>query len=103
MLILFLSTAIVFIKAYVEMYSGKLKREKVNYQNFKQSTHLVMILILFASFAFNAALWPVYAGKSIFIMTLVGIFILNFCLLLPTYIQNLAAFALMTFFIQEYN
>ena len=37
------------------------------------------------------------------IMFLVGVFLLNFCLLFPTYVQNIAAFAILTFFIQEYK
>jgi uncharacterized membrane protein len=85
------------------MYSGKLKKQQVNYKNFPQSTHSVILLILLSSVAFHAALWPVYGGKSMFIMLLVGTFLLNFCLLFPTYVQNLTAFALLTFFIQEYK
>lgn len=99
---IFLS-AILFVKSYVEMYAGKLKHQKVNYKNFRQSTHTVMLLILLSSIAFNIALWPVYGGNSMFIMFLVGCVILNFCLLFPTYVQNLTAFAILAFFLQEYK
>jgi len=97
------TVGLLFVKAYVEVYSGQLKKEKVNYDNFRQSTHSAMFLILLSSLAYNKALWPVYHGKSMFIMTLVGCFVLNFCLLFPTYIQNLTAFAVLTFFLQEYK
>jgi hypothetical protein len=85
------------------MYAGKLNKQKVNYKNFPQSTHSVILLILVSSVAYHAALWPEYGGKAMIIMFLVGCFLLNFCLLFPTYVQNFTAFALLTFFIQEYK
>jgi uncharacterized membrane protein len=85
------------------MYAGKLKKEQVSYKNFPQSTHAVMVLLLLSSVAFHAALWPVYGVRSMLVMFLVGCFILNFCLLFPTYVQNLTAFVLLTFFLQEYS
>jgi hypothetical protein len=96
-------TAILFVKAYVELYAGKLHKQKISYKEFPQSTHAVMALILASSVAFHLSLWPVFGSASMLIMFLVGMFILNFCLLMPTYVQNLVAFALLTFFIQEYS
>jgi hypothetical protein len=97
------NAVILFIKAYVEMYAGKLKKQKVEYKNFPQSTHSVMVLLMLSSISFHLALWPVYRGKSMLIMFLLATFLLNFCLLMPSYVQNLAAFVLLTFFIQEYK
>ena len=62
-----------------------------------------MILLMLSSLSFHLALWPVFGSKSIVIMILVGMFILNFCLLMPTTVQNLTAFAFLTFFLQEYS
>mmetsp|Transcript_47648 Transcript_47648/g.134251 ORF Transcript_47648/g.134251 Transcript_47648/m.134251 type:complete len:175 (+) Transcript_47648:92-616(+) len=97
------TVAILFVKAYVELYAGKLQKQKISYKEFPQSTHTVMALILLSSIAFHLALWPVFRSASMLVMFLVGMFILNFCLLVPTYVQNLVAFALLTFFIQEYS
>eukprot|EP00934_Nitzschia_sp_Nitz4_P001009 Nitzschia sp. Nitz4//scaffold38_size140716//125668//126265//NITZ4_003172-RA/size140716-augustus-gene-0.140-mRNA-1//-1//CDS//3329550153//1009//frame0 len=97
------SIAIVFLKAYVEMYAGKLKKQKVNYKNFRTSTHAIIGLILLSSVAFHVALWPAFGSKTFVIMSLVGMFLLNFCLLLPTYVQNIAAFGVLAFFLQEYS
>lgn len=95
--------AILFLKAYVELYAGKLQKKKVSYKTFPQTTHAVITLVMLSSLAFNVALWPVYASGSFLVMTLVGMFILNFCLLMPTYVQNMVAFVLLTFFLQEYS
>jgi uncharacterized membrane protein len=72
-------------------------------KNFKQTTHTVMILLILISISFHLAIWPVFGSSSLLIMFLVGMCILNFCLLMPTSVQNLAAFALLTFFLQEYS
>ena len=93
----------VSLKAYVEMYTGKLKKQEVSYKTIPHLTHAAIILILLSGITFHIALWPAYGGQSMFIMFLVGAFLLNFCLLFPTIIQNIVAFALLTFFIQEYQ
>jgi uncharacterized membrane protein len=85
------------------MYAGKLKKQNVNYENFPRSTQSALLLLILASLAFHAALWPVYGGKSMIIMTLVGALLLNFCMLFPTYVQNFVTFVLLTFFLQEYK
>jgi hypothetical protein len=97
------TVAILFIKAYVELYSGKLQKQEVNYQNFKQSTHAVIMLILLASLSFHIALWGEYGSNSMFIMFLVGMFLVNFCLLAPTTIQNIVGVGVLTFFLQQYK
>lgn len=98
------SVAILAVKAYIELYQGKMKNRKVNYENFRQSTHAIMALILLASISFHVALWPEFGGPRTFlIMTLFGFgVLLQFMLLTPTYVQNIVGSVLMTFFIQQY-
>jgi hypothetical protein len=89
---------------YVELYMGRVKKVKVDYKNFPQSTHAVIALILFASISFNIALWPVYRAKTLLIMTMFGFgVLLQFALLVPSYVQNAVGFVLLTFFLQEYS
>ena len=96
-------TAALGVKAYVEMYAGKIQGQAVNYQNFKSSTHAIIFLILLSSLSFHVALWPAYGAKTFLIMLLFGFgILLQFALLVPTYVQNLVGVVLMTFFIQEY-
>ena len=98
-----LSSALFSLKAYVEMYTGKMLKQEVSYKSIPQITHVAIVLLLLSGIAFHVALWPVYGGQSMFVMFLVGAFLLNFCLLFPTVIQNIVGFALLTFFIQEYK
>lgn len=97
------SLALFSLKAYVEMYTGKMLKQEVSYKSIPQITHVAIVLLLLSGIAFHVALWPVYGGQSMFVMFLVGAFLLNFCLLFPTVIQNIVGFALLTFFIQEYK
>lgn len=97
------SAALLLVKAYVEMYTGKLQKKEVNYQTMPQSTHAAIVLILISGIAFHIALWPVYGSQAMVIMLAVSICLLNFCLLFPTTVQNIVAFALLTFFLQEYQ
>jgi len=97
------SVAIMAVKVYVEMYAGKIQGKAVNYENFRSETHGIMLLISLASLSFHVALWPAYGWKTIFIMMLFGFGILiQFALLVPTYVQNLVGAVVMTFFIQLY-
>ena len=98
------SVAILLIKSYVELYEGKTKKRKVDYDNFRQTTHIILLLLLLASLSFHIALWPHYGGfKTILIMIMFGWgVLLQVALLLPTWAQNMLGFVLMTFFIQEY-
>jgi uncharacterized membrane protein len=97
------SIALVSVKAYVELYTGKLQQKEVNYKTMPQSTHTAIALICISGIAFHVALWPVYGIRAMLIMLAVSIFLLHFCLLFPTIVQNLAAFAVLTFFLQEYQ
>ena len=85
------------------MYTGKLHKREVSYKAIPQLTHAAILLICLSGIAFHIALWPVYGGQSMFVMFLVGTFLLNFCVMFPTIVQNIVAFALFTFFIQEYQ
>ena len=67
------SVAILIIKSYVELYEGKTRKRRVDYANFRQVTHAVILLLLIASISFHAALWPHYGGfRTILIMIMVG-------------------------------
>lgn len=92
------------IKGYVELYEGKMKKNQVNYKNFPQTTHAVMLLILLSTVAFNVALWPHYGMNSPLVL---GIFffgiILQLMLMVPVYIQNIVGFVALTFFLQQYS
>lgn len=97
-------TAILGIKAYVEVYQGKIRRREVRYDNFRQTTHAVMALIGAATLAFNVALWPHY-GWNAPILLAVSFFgvVLQFLLIVPPSIQNAVALVGVTFFLQEYS
>ena len=97
-------TAILMVKAYVETYEGKIQKKKINYENYPQTTHGIIGLILFATLAFNIALWPHYGWNSPILLGLCffGV-ILQFLLIVPTYVQNIVGIALFTFFMQEYS
>ena len=95
--------ALLFVKGYVEIYAGKLKKQKVSYASFPRSTHVAILLILLSSLAYHIALWPAYGAKTMLIMFLFAMFLLHFCLLFPTYVQNLVAFIVLGFFLQEYK
>ncbi|CAJ1943172.1 unnamed protein product [Cylindrotheca closterium] len=97
------SVALLFVKGYVEIYAGKLKNQKVSYASFPRSTHAAIMLILLSSLAYHIALWPAYGAKTMLIMFLFAMFLLHFCLLFPTYVQNLVAFIVLGFFLQEYK
>ena len=88
----------------MEIYQGKLNHATVNYQNFRHSTHAVIGLIVLATIAYNTALWPHYGWNAPFILALCfwGL-ILQFCLLVPTSVQNVVALAALTLFLQEYS
>lgn len=97
-------SALLGIKAYVEIFEGYLKKQKVEYANFRQSTHAAIALFLASSLAYHVALWPHYGWNSIVVLSLAffGV-ILQFLLLAPAWVQNIAGFVLLTFFLQEYK
>lgn len=97
------SVALFSLKAYVELFFGKYQKREVNYKALPQSTHAAIGLIMFSGFSFHVALWGEYGGNTMFVMFLVGAFLINFCLMFPTIVQNIVAFGVITFFIQEYQ
>ena len=97
-------SALLLVKAYVELYTGKLQKKEVSYQTMKQETHAAIILICLSGIAFQISLWPVYGfGNSMFVMFMVSVFLFNFCLMFPTIVQNIVAVVVLTFFLQEYK
>lgn len=97
--------AISAIKAYMELYEGKIRKQKIDYQNFKNSTHAVLFLFLLAAISFHMSLWGAYGGgKTILINILFGYgVLLQFMLLVPTWVQNIVTFIALTFFLQQYQ
>lgn len=99
-----LFTALFFLKTYIEMYQGKIRKQKVNYQNFPQSTHAGLALFVIASLAFHIAYWPHYGWNTLLVLGLLfwGV-VIQFLLLVPTEIQNLVGLVGLTMFLQEYK
>ena len=86
------------------MYEGKIKKNKIEYQNYRTATHAVMILFMFASYAYTKALWGAFGFKTIPIMIMAGYgLLLQFLLLAPTSVQNAVTFIGLTFFLQQYQ
>jgi hypothetical protein len=98
-------SALVSIKAYIEMYAGKLKKQTVNYTTFPQSTHAIILLLLLIALCCLVALIPHYGwGNTIVILNVFGFgIILPLTMLLPTYVQNIGTFVLLTWFLQDYS
>ena len=98
------TVAILGLKSYVELFEGKVQKKVVDYKNYRQTTHLILFLLITASLAFHVALWPAYgAWKTIGIMLCVGYgVLLQFCIVVPPWLQNLVGFVLCTYFLQEY-
>jgi len=92
------------IKAYVELFEGRFNKKTVNYDNFPQSTHAAIVLFLLSSLAFHIALWPHYRWNSVVVLSLAffGV-ILQFLLLVPSWVQNIVSFVVLTFFLQQYQ
>ena len=95
--------AILSLKAYVELYAGKMQKQKVNYKNFPQTTHTVLLLLVLTSVAFHGALWPHYGATTFLVLFLLSVILLQTALLIPTSLQNLLSVVAMTFFLQQYK
>jgi hypothetical protein len=97
-------SAIFFLKAYIETYQGKIRKQEVNYKKFPQSTHAGIALIVVASIAFHIAYWPHYGWNSPLVLGLLfwGV-IIQFLLLVPTTVQNIVGFVGLTYILQEYQ
>jgi hypothetical protein len=101
---LFRVAALLGIKAYLEIFEAKIMRKKVDYAHFRQTTHASIVLIVITSIAFNCALWKHYGINALIVLGLFGFgIILQLMLLVPAWIQNIAAFLALTFFLQEYS
>jgi hypothetical protein len=89
----------------MELYEGRMRKQKVEYNNYKSATHAVLLLFLVATAAFHISLWGAYGGpKTILINILFGYgVLLQFMLLVPTWIQNAVTFVVLTFFLQQYK
>ncbi len=98
-------TAIAAIKCYMEMFEGRVRKKKIDYQHYKTATHSVIVLFVLASFSFHKALWEQFGGgKTLFINFLFGFgILLQFALLVPTWVQNIITFVFAGFIIQEYQ
>ena len=79
-------------------------KQKVNYENFPQCTHLGIALIVIASVAFHIAYWPHYGWNTPLVLGLLfwGVLI-QVMLLIPSDVQNILGFVALTFFLQEYK
>lgn len=99
------TVAIAGVKAYMEMYEGKIKKKKIEYKSYKNATHSVLVLFFFASVCFHIALWNAYGGaQTIFVLSVLGYgVLLQASLLMPTWLQNAVTFVALTFFIQQYQ
>jgi len=81
-----------------------MRKRKVNYKNFKNTTHIAILLILLSTAAFNVALWPHFGWNSpIFLgLCFFGV-VLQFLIIVPPWLSNIVAFVGLTFFLQEYK
>ena len=93
------------VKAYIELFEGKMKKNTVNYENYRQTTHFVILLWLVATVCFNIALWPHYGINTPILLSIFAFgVVLQFLLLIPyTAVQNAILVCCLTFFLQEYN
>jgi hypothetical protein len=96
--------ALLGIKAYVEIYEGRINRATVNYKTFPQSTHAAILLFVLSSLAYHIALWPHYHWNTILVlgMTFFGV-VIQFILMTPSWLQNIVSFVGLAFFLQEYS
>ena len=98
------AAALLGVKAYVEIFEGRMRKTTVNYKNFRQSTHAAIGLFVLSSLAFHIALWPHYHWNTILVLGIAffGV-ILQLLLLLPSWLQNIVSFVAVTLFLQEYS
>mmetsp|Transcript_24211 Transcript_24211/g.52216 ORF Transcript_24211/g.52216 Transcript_24211/m.52216 type:complete len:184 (-) Transcript_24211:338-889(-) len=99
------SIAVMALKGYVELYEGKKKNKKVEYDNFKSATHWTILLIMISWISFHLALSPLYGTfKTWIIMIGFGFGVLiQSALMIPVWGQNILSVVLMTFFLQMYK
>lgn len=93
------------LKAYVELYEGKTRNKKVEYENFKTATHMTILLIMASWISFHMALSPVFGGFKTFLIMVGFSFgvLIQAALFIPVWGQNLISVVLMTVFLQQYK
>lgn len=81
-----------------------MNKKQVNYKNFKNATHVAMVLILLASIAFHVALWPQYGWNTpvVLFLAFVGVAV-QAMVIIPVWLQNIVTFVGLTFFLQQYQ
>ena len=103
---LVLSIVIAGLKGYVELVEGRFKKNVIDYERYKNSTHAIILLTLGAAIAFHVALVPVY-GWFLTMVIINGLFfygvLLQFMLLVPSWIQNIVTFLLLTLLLIKYQ
>ena len=99
------SIAVMALKGYVELYEGKKKKKKVEYDNFKSATHWTILFIMISWISFHLSLSPAYGHfKTWLIMIGFGYGVLiQSALMIPVWGQNILSVVLMTFFLQMYK
>jgi hypothetical protein len=92
------------VKAYVEIYEGRVRKAKVDYAHFRQTTHVSIALFLFASLCYHIALWPHYHWNTILVLgiSFFGV-LMQLMLLIPSWLQNILSFIALALFLQEYS
>jgi len=99
------SIAIMAIKAYVELYEGKRRNKKVEYDNFKSATHWTILLIVIAWISFHMSLSPHFGTFATWLIMIgfgFGVLIQS-ALMIPVWGQHFISVVLMTVFLQMYK
>lgn len=98
------SIALLSVKAYMEIFEAKLRKKKVDYTNYRQLTHLSIVLIIASSISFNVALWPHYEMNSLIVLGCFGFgVLLQLALIIPSWLQNALSLVALTYFLQVYK
>mmetsp|Transcript_26835 Transcript_26835/g.61785 ORF Transcript_26835/g.61785 Transcript_26835/m.61785 type:complete len:92 (+) Transcript_26835:540-815(+) len=89
----------------MEILESKVRSRRVDYENYRSLTHVILGLIIATSISLHVALWPHYGGlKTVLIGIMIGWgVLLQSMLLFTTVVQNFVGIVLMTLFLQEYG
>jgi hypothetical protein len=98
-----MNTALLGIKAYVEIYEGRIKKRQIEYSTVPHSTRAALVLFLLSSICYHVALWPHYGWNSCIVLGLAffGV-IMPLLLMIPSWLQNIVSFVALTAFLQQY-
>lgn len=96
--------ALLGLKAYVEIFKGKMRKVKMGYDNYRTETHAAIFLWTATAISFNLALFPHYRWNTpiVLILFFFGMCI-PFMLCIPTVAQNVISTVAVTFFLQIYK